>query len=163
MFFQSIARVFKKLSELLTEPFASLKKAEDRRRAKITTTILLALLILIGTDQVLQGDTPFLIFLFIVVGYFLARTHWYKFATLFLLITLSLPSYRVALTTPTPDSSHILNASAWLAIPLILSGVIYSVRTTIIFSVINMVFMASLPVLRTIVVKSDEPTVIKVR
>ncbi|MBK9926803.1 MAG: GAF domain-containing protein [Anaerolineales bacterium] len=124
-------------------------KAEERRRAITASIFLLFSFIAVSIEQIMTGNIPFIALVLLFVSYFLARTHWYKFATLVLLVTLSFPSFLIALTRPNPEPDQILAAFVWIVLPLTLSGLIYSVQTTIIYSTINIIVLAVLPFIRS--------------
>ena len=144
----SITSFLKILWGLLTEPFESLPRAEDRRYAIISTAFLLLFFIFVEIEQVVAGNTPRITSLILLASYFVARTHWYKIATMALLVTLSFPSYLVALNTPNPDPNLLLAIFSWIVLPLILSGLLYSVRITVIYSAANILMLASMPLFR---------------
>lgn len=148
-FLRSVSLFLGQLWSLLTDPFESLSKSEDRRRAKITTTLIFFSFIFVGIEQVVAGSTPFVILLVLAISYIVARTRHYKIATMALLLALSFPSFSVALNIPNPDPNRILTAFAWIVLPLILSGLIHSVRATLIYSVLNILLISSLPLLRS--------------
>ena len=149
---KSLASAFvsllQKVWKLLTEPFKPLPRAEDRRRAVIASAISLFSFLAVAADQLAGGKIPFAALVLLLVSYFLARTKWFGIAALILLITLSLPSFLFALTTPDPNSNGMVAGFAWLTLPLILSSLFYSIRTTIIYSATNTLFLLVLPLLR---------------
>ena len=147
-FFRPIARFFEKLWQYLTEPIVPLPSAEDRRRAKISTVFLLMSFIFVGLEQIVGGNTPFITLVILLVSYFIARTRWYRVATLALLVALSFPSFLVALNLPNPNSNQIFATFSWIILPLILCGLLYSVHATIVFSAANIILLAALPFLR---------------
>jgi PAS domain S-box-containing protein len=146
--FLSFLRFFKKLWWLLTEPFERLPKAEDRRRARISTIFLLLSFLAVGVGQIAAGDTPFAALVILFLSYFVSRTRWYKFATTALLITLTFPSFLAVLNVQEPNSNRIVMIFVWIILPLILSGLLNSVRTTIIYSSLVILVLAILPFIR---------------
>ena len=62
-----------------------------------------------------------------------------------LLITLSYPSYLVILNSPTLSPNGVLTTFTWIILPLILCSLVYSTRTTILFSATNIILMVLLP------------------
>ncbi len=124
-------------------------KAEDRRYAIITAVFLFISVIGVLFEQIIGGRTSVSVLILLVVGYLTARTRWYKFAMLLLMIALSFPSYVVALTVPDPNPSVINNSFIWIILPLILSSLFYSVRTTVLFTTLNVAFISVLPLLRS--------------
>src|SRR5215203_1210520 len=129
--------LLRKLWGWLTEPFETLPRIGDHTRAVTTSAFLLFAALSVAIEQRLAGNTPFSAFLLLIVGYFLARTRWFKFAALILIFTLTFPSYLVVLRLPNPEPSRVISAFAWVIMPLLLSSLIYSVRATIVISSIN--------------------------
>ncbi|MEP7135445.1 MAG: GAF domain-containing protein [Chloroflexota bacterium] len=139
------ANVLGKLWRGLTEPFENLPQAGDRRRSVTTSAFLLFAVIAVAVEQMLAGNTPFSALVLLIVGYFLARTRWFKVAALILIFTLTFPSYLVVLRLPDPDANRIISAFAWVIMPLLISSLIYSVQTTVVLSVINLAALIVLP------------------
>jgi PAS domain S-box-containing protein len=136
---------FEQFLRILTEPFEAFAKPEDRRQAITVSIFLLLSFIAVGIERIIAGNTPFIALALLFVGYFFARTRWYKVAILVLLVTLSFPSFLVAVITPDPEPNQILATFVWIVLPLILSGLIYSARTTIMYSVVNILALTALP------------------
>ena len=132
----------------MIEPFETLPPT-DHRFSIISSTFLLIGVVGIWLEQIVGGNTPFAALILLIVGYFVSRTHWYKIATFVLLITLSFPSFIVALTIPNPSAGILNNAFVWIILPLILSSLIYSVRATIIFAVVTILSILALPLIRS--------------
>jgi len=143
-----VFRYFKHVWRLITEPFETLPGMDDRRRARITAIFLILSVLSIGVEQMVGGNTSFIALVILAISYFFARTRWYRIATMALLITLSFPSFLVALNLPSPDSNRILTTFSWIVLPLILSGLLYPLRTTIIFGLVNIFLLIMLPFLR---------------
>ncbi len=137
-----------KLWGFLTEPLEALPQPGDRRRAVTTSAFLLFAAIAVATDQIVGGNIPFGALVLLIIGYFLARTRWFKTAALILIITLTFPSYLVVLRLHNPDPSRIIAAFAWVVVPLLLCSLIYSVRVIVIVSVIDLLAQLVLPFLR---------------
>jgi len=145
---KSPATYLEKLWRGLTEPFEVLPQTGDHRRAVTTAAFLLFAITAVAIEQILAGNTPLSALFLLIAGYFLARTRWFKFAALLLIFTLTFPSYLEALRLTNPDPSRIASVFAWVLIPLLLTSLIYSVRATIIVSVINLLALAWLPFIR---------------
>ena len=134
---------------MLIEPFESLPGAEERRYALISAAFLLTSVIGVLLEQMIGGRTSPSALILLVIGYLIARTRWYKAAILLLMVALSFPSYVVALTVPDPNPSVINNSFIWIILPLILSSLFYSVRTTVLFTTLNVALIFVLPLLRS--------------
>ena len=138
----------KQLWMFLTEPFESLPRSEDRRRAIMSTAVSLFSFLAVGGEQLTTGKTPAIMLVLLFTGYIFSRTRWYKAAVLVLLAALSFPSFQIALTVPNPDSNRILTLFVWIILPLIFCSLIYSTRTTFIYSVINLLLLIALIFIR---------------
>ena len=134
-----------KLWQGLTEPFESLPEVGDHRRSVMTTAFLFFAIIAVSTEQSLAGNTPFNALVLLSGGYFLARTRWYRYAAIILILSLSFPSYLVVLRLQNPDSQRVMAAFAWLILPLLLSSLIYPVRITFVLGAINFLAISLLP------------------
>jgi len=132
----------------LTEPFETLS-ISGRRYSIISSSFLLLSILGVWLERIVGGNTPLAALILLIISYFFARTRWYKGATFVFLITLSFPSYLVALTTSNPNASILNNAFIWITLPLLLSSLIYSVQATIVFAVINILAILSLPFIRS--------------
>ena len=131
--------------KILVEPFESLSQPEDRRRAIITAAFLLFSLLSIVIEQLLIRKTSIVILVVLLAGYILARTRWFRFAAFLLLATLTVPSYLIALTLTNPEPNHILATFAWIILPLLFSGLIYSLTSTFIIASLNLLLLLTLP------------------
>ena len=137
----------KQLWKLLTEPIESLSNAE-RRYAIISTVFLLIGVIGVGLEQTIGRRTPLSALFIMIMGYLIARTRWYTIAIFILMVTLSFPSYLVALNIVDPNPSVLNNAFIWIILPLIISSLVYSVRTTILLTALNIMLISILPLTR---------------
>ena len=137
-----------KVRKGITEPFHSLPKEADRRKAVILSAVSVIAFLGFLFDQTIYPKIPFVVVVFSLVCYALARTKWYRIAGLLLLVTLSLPSFYLALTTADLHIYSITTAFAWLIFPLILGSLLYTVRTVIFYSVLNACLLLILPFFR---------------
>ncbi len=137
--------VLKQFWKLLVEPFESLPQAKDRRRAIVTSIFLLFGFISMTMEPRLEKTVSIVITVFLLGGYFLARTRWFKLAASLLVVTLTIPSYLVALNLPNPAPDQLLAAFAWIVIPLLLTSLIFSIPTTILLGVFNLLLLSALP------------------
>jgi hypothetical protein len=145
---QTPIHLLKQLWKILTEPFYPLVQS-DRRISIITSIFLLISVVGVSVEQFVYGATPLPVLIVLVAGYFIARTRWYKIALFVLIVSLTFPSYFIVLTTLDLTSDELNSAFIWLVLPLLLSSLIYSVRTTIIISILNIIFISSLPYIRS--------------
>ncbi len=140
-------RLLRRVEVFLVDPLMSLPRAEDRRRARIVAAFLFIAALAVGIEQLIGGNTPFVSLAGLVIGYLLARTRWYRLSTAFLIVGLSLPSYLVVLKNPAIDAGQVTAALSWLVLPLLFSSLIFSVRSTVILSLVNVLAIGLLPVL----------------
>ena len=142
------AALLKKYWRILVEPFELLPQPEDRRRAIITAAFLFFSSLYVAIEKLWTGNTYNIVLFVLVVGYILARTRWFRFAAFLLLATLTIPSYLISLTLKDPEPNHIMATFAWIILPLLLSGLIYSLTTTIIMASLNLLLLLALPFIR---------------
>jgi len=147
-FINLLVGLTKQIWRVLTGPFDSLPQVEDYRRASVIAAFTLVSVIAIGIEQASEGDKSLVSFILLLIGYFLARTRWFRLATIILIFALSIPSYEVAITSPTPEPNRIFVAFSWMIIPLLLSSLIYSILTTVVIYAINMAAILALPFIR---------------
>jgi len=134
--------------KFLTEPFEILPKAEDRTRAVFSSAFLLFSAIAMAMEQSTAGNTPRIALILLIFGYFLARTRGFKLATLLLVVTLTFPSYLVVFRLTTFEPNRIISMFAWIVIPLLISSLVYSVRTTVLIGTLNLFALGLLPLVR---------------
>jgi PAS domain S-box-containing protein len=82
-------------------------------------------------------------------GYFLARTRWYKIATIILIVALTIPSYYVVIKLPDPAPNQVFAALVWAILPLLLVSLIFSVRAAILIYTVNIAAILALPFLHS--------------
>lgn len=131
--------------ELLTKPFEPLPKIDDYRKASITAAFMLISTLSVVAEQIVGGNTPILLIPAFGIMYLLGRTRWYKLAMLVLLIGLTYPSYGVLFRLQDPSSDRVYSAMVWTAVPIILCSLFYSVRTTALFTGLNVLLVGLLP------------------
>ncbi|HAV78288.1 MAG TPA: hypothetical protein DCX53_13145 [Anaerolineae bacterium] len=141
-------RILKQIWRFITEPFESLMQS-DRRLSIITSIFLFVSAAGVWLEQMIGGGTPRAVLIVLIAGYIIARTRWYKVAVVILIASLTFPSYYSALTVPEPSTSRINDAFIWIVLPLLLSSLILSARATLIYSILNIIFIISLPYIRS--------------
>lgn len=146
--FQKLYVPFTWVWKFLTEPFETLPKAEDRTRAVFASAFLLFSAIAVAMEQSTAGNTPLVALILLIIGYLLARTRGFKIATLLLIVTLTFPSYLVVFRLTNLDPNRMISAFAWIVIPLLISSLVYSVRTTVIIGTLNILALIVLPHIR---------------
>jgi PAS domain S-box-containing protein len=139
--------LLKKLWGFLTAPLEKMRHAEDERRAKVVTAFFLFCIVAIKIDQMVAGNIPRLALWFLLGGYFLARTRWYKIATIILIVILTVPSYLIVAKSPNIEPYEVFAALVWVILPLLLVSLIFSVRTAILIYAANIAAVLAMPFL----------------
>ncbi len=142
-----VVDLFRKIWALLTAPLGKMRRRDDERRAMVVAAFFLFSTLSVAIEQMMAGNTPRLTLWILIGGYLLARTHWYKFATIVLIVALTFPSYLAVIKLPNPEPNRVISALVWVIVPLLLSSLIFSVRTTIIIQTANIAALLALPFL----------------
>ena len=139
----------------LVEPVETITDDSERRQAGLVSALILALTLSMISGVVYMGflisNTRVGLVLAgadIVVGfaYILSRTRYYRFAALLPLIVLALiPILNVGLDTD-HSSQNLLLLLIWNILTILLSSAITSLRTTLVFVVVNIFTLLLLPV-----------------
>lgn len=137
-----------RLRQLFISPLCPLPTPEDRRLAALTTTFLLIMMLAVYIERFLGGNIPGIVLGFLGIAYLLSRTQWHKLAALILICTLAVPSLGRTFTFDAPDPNHILAIGCWLIIPILISSLLYSTRSTTIVSLSIGAALAILPILQ---------------
>jgi PAS domain S-box-containing protein len=132
----------------LTEPFEGLAQAGDHRRATATAAFLLFAIIALAFERFFGDSTPRSVVFLLVAGYVLARTRWFRFGALILIVTLILRPYLMTLSTANPDTDRLFSAFAWVVVPLLLCSLIYSTKVTVLISAANFLALIALTFVR---------------
>lgn len=136
-----------RVGDFFSAPFEKLPYREDERRSAVSALFLLFSAIALLAEQAVAGNTPRSPVFILGGAYFLARTRWYKYATLILIFALTFPSYVVALNLENPEPNRILSSFVWVAVPILITSLIYSVRATIAINFFNILALIVLPFL----------------
>ena len=142
-----VGSLLKKLWGFLTAPLEKMRHAEDERRAKVVTAFFLFCTVAITIDQMMAGNIPRLASWFLLGGYFLARTRWYKIATIILIVILTVPVYLIVVKSPNIEPYEVFAALVWVILPLLLVSLIFSVRTAILIYAANIAAVLAMPFL----------------
>ncbi len=111
------------LKRWLIEPGSHDIKAEDRRRAKLLSLLLLLTILAVLAERVVGGNVP-VWFLFVLLAcYAGSRTAYFYLAAVGSIVMLSVPSFLMALTLEEPSSIRIISAMIWIVVPILLSSV----------------------------------------
>ena len=138
---RSIPQPLHRLWDLLTEPLPSVRVAPDRRQAKLLASLLIILMLVLGSALLrrILTDTAgtfwyeprfwYNVVLFVLLAIFhrLSRTHFYHASALLSISTLSIGLFILALPTRDTNPTHVLN---YLVIPVFLSSILLSTYTT---------------------------------
>lgn len=143
-----------KLWQRLTEPSPVLQEPGIQRRARLLMSLQLTLILLgfvTGLAPSLVGVMPYgtfftivLIFVTLLTGlYGLARTRYYATAAMLTVILTSAGAFAIALIKPSAGSMELL---VYLVIPVLLSGMLLSPRTTILLALTQVAIIVVLEV-----------------
>ncbi len=147
----------------LTEPAATLSETERQAARLFTNFILLYILsgvlvqlLIITVRQPSDAAGRWVALLFSqglnLISYLLARTPLYRWGIGSLVVTFLLFIYATAWMGLTPDLVHLL---IYTFIPLLLSATFFSLSTTLVLALVNLTFIAVIPLLNNQVVWRD--------
>lgn len=134
-----------RVGNFFSTPFEKLSHREDERRSAVSALFLLISALALLAEQAVAGNTPRILVFILGGAYFLARTRWYKYATLILIFVLTFPSYTTAIRIENPEPNRILSAFVWVAVPILITSLIYSVRATVAINLFNVIALCTLP------------------
>ena len=129
--------VLNRTQNWLIEPRGVTRLSGEYRKARLTASFLLIVLVSLLLEQIIGGNTPLLMPLFLLPIYILARTRYYSLAALIMIASLSFPSFMVAATLPTYNVDKITIAFMWLSLPLVLASLLLSFRAVYLVATIN--------------------------
>ncbi len=131
-------RLAKTFVAWLVEPFAAVDERQRRRLRLLSAFLLLmAANTYIGAAMMGEEESPMQAFMMVTasiltIGYGLSRTRYYGVATL---VAISIPAVPiVAMLTLGPEPGAIAQQFPWLALPLLISSLLLSLRGTIIIA-----------------------------
>jgi len=140
----------------LTEPDASIQEPEQRHQAQFLATVFLILgplgilgVILPGLTrgELLLDQSSFYVYvlasLVAAIAYFMSRTRWYKVASWIAIVVSSLAIFLSTFADPTPG---IIPGLFYLIIPVMLGGMLLSVRSVIIMIAFQIIGLLALPI-----------------
>jgi signal transduction histidine kinase len=137
----------------LTNPFCEVREPQQRRQARLLTALLLALLVMafsIVASLTLVTPSGLLHFpgfrygalaaALLALAYGLSRSRYYSLAAGFTVGALSAATFVLAVSPPAR-----LNFLAFLVIPLLLSSIFLSFRTTVALVILHFIALLALP------------------
>jgi methyl-accepting chemotaxis protein len=152
-----IGRPKRNLWQRLVEPSSQIQSIETRRQARLLASLLIILLplVMIGaTASLLAGSdlagavVQAVTVVGIVVAYILCRTRYYQAAAAITLVTFSAVPYGVAFGMRVYAYDELVTSFTWIVLPILLSGVLVTVRGIILLGAANLVATLLVPVLR---------------
>lgn len=136
------------LCDRLTRPMQTIEEPDQRRRARLLSSFLLVLLLasivvllpyLAGISSRDQYFDVSIVVLGVTIAlYWLSRTRHYTPAALLTVIMTSLATFVIARPTSDPDAINLL---VYLIIPVLISGMLLSTRTTVVIVVLQITGM----------------------
>ena len=130
----------------LTEPSAAIQDRGQQRKIQLVSTLLLFISLSVLVDMLITLDFSPAMLGFILVTYGLSRTRYYVAAASLTLVLMSAPTFAYILAQ-TEHSSLVANLPiVWLALPVILSSLLFSLRGTLITIIAILASLFLLPV-----------------
>jgi PAS domain S-box-containing protein len=123
----------------LTEPHPAIRDPEDRRRVRVLSTLLLVATLVSALGYVILSGPggqqhyrrQFLInSIPVTVAYLLSRTRYYKVTPTLACLLPAVGVFAGVLAMQNGDPTYINQALMWLFVPILLSGLVLSVRGT---------------------------------
>jgi methyl-accepting chemotaxis protein len=146
------------LWQWLVEPSSAIQNIETRRQVRLLATLLIILLPLVsagalaiplsGAADVSVASVLAVAAVGTVAAYVLSRTRHYTITVVLTLVVFSLIPQGAALSTHSNDPYLLTASFSWVILPLLLSGVLLSLRGIVILAAANLGGMLLLPVLR---------------
>ncbi|MFO7679836.1 MAG: ATP-binding protein [Chloroflexota bacterium] len=133
------------LQKWIIEPGTGVIRIEDRRRARLLSSLLLILILAIMAERVVGGNTPLWLLLILALGYALSRTIYFHLAALGSLLLLGAPAFWIVLTMPEPTATQIWAALIWLVLPILFSSALLTARETAVITGLYMTGILLLP------------------
>ena len=128
----------------LIEPTASVQDTELRRKARLVSLLLLIIIPAVVIGQLAGVDLAFIL-VAVVAAYGLSRTKYYRLAAALTMGVLSLPSFIQMFAQTTYSADTVDPHFMWLALPLVLSSLLFSLRGTVIVAITNFISILLLP------------------
>ena len=134
----------------LTEPVGSIEQPEDRRRARLLSSLLLPIILSVAVGMVAQEYAISMIVTLIglVAAYAFSRSRLYKVGGTIVVILLSLPTFYSIFTRADYSPDGITTTFMWLALSLLLSSLLLPMGYTLFSTISIMLALVLVPVLR---------------
>jgi hypothetical protein len=139
--------IFSRGWQWLTEPAAGIQDIGDRRRAKLLSSLLLFLILGLLSNIMFSRSWLFVgAFGFMSIMYALSRTRYHTLSAILAVFFLSFPSFANVLSGAKAYTNDTLTATfMWIALPLVLGSIFFSVRGMLIVSTANVMGLVILP------------------
>lgn len=142
----------KKLSNRLIEPSKHLSKADDVRRARLLSAMLIPLIVLTPIGSLTssipaeQTSVGFLFFA-VTIAYFFSRTKHYLYAGIFAVISMLIPPYAMLFSLDEFTQFTIVTTLSWMNLSLLSGSIWLPMKPIFIIWLINLVFILLIPIL----------------
>lgn len=141
----------KKFLYWLVSPSKQLVKADDIRRARYLSSMLIPLIILtpigsiVSTVEAEQKAVGFLFFA-VMIAFIVSRTRYYVAAGVFAVISINIPPYVTLLATEEFTQFTVITWVSWINLPLLLASIWLPLRPVIFIWLINIVVLLLFPI-----------------
>ena len=141
-----------KLSRWLIAPSKQLTEANDIRRARLLSAMLIPLIILTPVGSItstIPAEQQSVGFLFFAVSfaYIFSRTRYYLPAGIFAVISILLPPYFMLFATEEFTQFTVVTTLSWMNLSLLMGSIWLPVRPIFIIWLMNLAFLLLVPVL----------------
>lgn len=140
-----------KLSTWLIEPSSSITNANDIRRARLLSAMLLPLMILTPIGSI---TSPFpaeqqavgFLFVAVTIAYVFSRTRYYLPAGIFAVISIFIPPYFTLFATEEFTQFTVVTWLSWMNLPILLASIWLPLRPIIFIWLGNILILLAIPV-----------------
>jgi PAS domain S-box-containing protein len=117
----------------LTKPSEAIKASDDRQRAQLLTSLLVAMWIItflgVPAGHLWDGTEDLLfVLLFLSVAYGISRTQHYIYGAILTVIGLCIPSVLGLFLISNSPSPQMSSALMWLSLPLVIGSLVFPIR-----------------------------------
>lgn len=137
-----------KVIQWIAEPAASVQGVDRRQQARLLSALWAAVLASLAGGVFLDGSTPVLIaFVTMLPIYGLSRTRYYRTAAALGIVVVSTPGIGLTVGSSDFSESAMTYRLMWLTLPVLIGGLAYAMRGTLIVASASVLGIALLPAL----------------
>jgi two-component system sensor kinase len=130
----------------ITEPSKTITSSTIRFQARLVTITILVLTFAISLNVLLKTDLPSPTLILLIIGYFLSRTKYYTFSAFLVIANISLFVLIALFDGETLSREVVFMSIAWFTPSLILSGLIFPIRTMLLITFFHFCIPFLLPI-----------------